>query len=132
MCLTHFDDHGLQGGVWRGVLRADSQPGRVVLTCLGRVVAHADLTPAADGGWQVAVPLPADTLCDGAQTFLLLADDGTADREPGPGAQHLAHLPLLAGAPLDQDLQAEINLLRAEMDLLKRELRRLARRCETG
>lgn len=37
-------------------------------------------------------------------------------------------LSLVAGAPLDIDLRVEIDLIRAELDLLKREFRRLATR----
>ena len=37
-------------------------------------------------------------------------------------------LSLVAGAPLEQDLRAEIDLMRSELDLVKRELRRVAAR----
>ena len=45
---------------------------------------------------------------------------------PGPGAPVLGRLDLRAGQPLAQDVLAEIALLRAELELMKREFRRLA------
>lgn len=121
---------GLRAGVWECALRVATPPGRVALTLDGRTVALAELTPEHtpenEGIWRARAPIPAETLAEGAQTYVLVADDGEGTEGPRPGATRLAHLPLLAGEALDHDLRAEIDLLRAEMDLLKRELRRLA------
>lgn len=122
----NYSSLGLKGGVWEGALQAETPPGRVALTLNGRTVGLAQLEPEGEGLWRVRAPLPADTLADGAQTFLLIADDGEGVEGPRPGARRLGHLPLLAGEGLDEDLRAEIDLLRAELDLLKREFRRLA------
>ena len=124
--MNEFEDHGLSGGVWSGVMRRETAPARVVMTHLGRIVAQADLADAGDGQWTMRVALPTDQLSDGIQTFLLLADNGSAEEEPQPGAERLASLSVLAGAPLDYDIRSELKLLRAELDLLKREFRRLA------
>jgi hypothetical protein len=64
------------------------------------------------------VPVPPDRLDDGVQTFLIRAADS---------GETLAHLTIVAGAPLEADLRAEIDLLRAELDLLKRAFRRHVR-----
>lgn len=127
--MAEFEDHGLSAGVWTGVLRGAEAPRRVVLSLLGRVIAEAKMTEIAADQWQVSVRLPTDRLSDGVHSFLLLADsqaDTGGPQEPGPGAELLARLSLVAGAPLDQELQAEMDLLRAEVDMLKREFRRLA------
>lgn len=121
-----FSSMGLKAGVWEGTLRADSPPARVALTLHGRTVGQARLTDEGGGVWRVSSPLPAETLADGSQTFMLISDDGEGLEGPRPGAERLANLPLIAGEALDGDLRAEIDLLRAEIDLLKREFRRLA------
>lgn len=71
--------------------------------------------PAAPGRWPVSVPIPAALLSDGVQTFLV--------RDAASGAT-LGHFAIVSGAPLESDLRAEIELLRAELDLLKRAFRR--------
>lgn len=129
--MPEFESHGLTGGVWSGLLRIQGPaPARVVLTQLGSVVARAVLTQADERCWHVAITLPATVLSDGNHSFLLIADDmsGDAADDPavGPGAVHLGRLNLVAGAPLDDDLATEIQVLRAEIELLKREFRRLA------
>jgi len=55
-------------------------------------------------------------LSDGLQTVVLQAD-----------GEVLTKVTILAGAPLQDDLRAEIGLLRAELDLLKRAFQRHAR-----
>lgn len=76
-----------------------------------------DLTcqPGQEAGtWQISVPVPPSALSDGLQTIVLYdANNQVVDR-----------LAILAGAPLDADLRAEIALLRAELDLLKAAIRR--------
>ncbi|HRO13939.1 MAG TPA: hypothetical protein PLL33_02645 [Paracoccus sp. (in: a-proteobacteria)] len=121
-----FSSHGLKGGIWEGLLAADQRPARVALTLNGRTVACAGVEPDGQGFWRIRAPLPAEALAGGAQTYILIADDGEGMEDPRPGAWRLGHLPLLAGEALELDLRAEIDLLRAEVDLLKRELRRLA------
>lgn len=97
------------------LLDADA-PTPVIDLCLGRdQLAEADLTARADGTWLVRVPLPADALCDGVHTFSLV------DRDSGMLLESYA---VALGEPLDRDLRAEIDLLRAELDLLKRAFRR--------
>ena len=122
----NYSSLGLKGGVWEGALQAEAGPPRIALTLNGRTVGLAQLETEGEGLWRVRAPIPADTLAQGAQTFLLIADNGEGVEAPHPGAQRLGHLPLLAGEDLDGDLRAEIDLLRAEVDLLKREFRRLA------
>lgn len=113
--MTTFDDTGLQAGLWTGILHAPAAPARLTLTHQGRDLAEASVTPAGPGRFAVAAPVPASVLGDGVTTLSLMA-----------GADVLAHLHIAAGQPVEADLRADIALIRAELDLLKRELRRLA------
>lgn len=78
-------------------------------------IAPVDVVRAGDG-WELSVTIPVAHLSDGWQTFLVREASGTT----------LGHFSLLAGAAPDADLRAEIAALRAEVDLLKRAVRRLA------
>jgi len=124
--LDRFESLGLKGGIWQGSLRRDKAPGRVILTHLGEVVGEAEVTNVGEDRWHLSVAVPADRLADGCQTFILLEDGGTGREQPQRTAVRLASLPMIMGTVLDEDLQAEIGLLRAELDLLKREFRRMA------
>lgn len=70
---------------------------------------------AAGGHWPVSVPIPAKLLSDGVQTFVV------RDRQSGA---RLGHFTIVTGAPLEDDLRAELDLLRAELDMLKKAFRR--------
>lgn len=125
--MPHFDNHGLKGGQWRGRLTdSDGQPARVILLHHGEVMAEARLTADGDNAWNVTVDLPREVLSDGLQTLILKTDTHTAGEDSSPEGHVLARLHLLAGRPLDEDLAAEIVALRAELELVKRELRRFA------
>lgn len=121
-----FEQIGLKGGLWQGIIARDSRPGRVILTHQGETVAEARVTEDAPGRWRVAATIPSERISEGVQTFILLEDGGAGLEAPGTGADRLAVLSLLAGSVLDEDIQAEIELLKAEIDLLKREFRRMA------
>lgn len=74
------------------------------------------LSRARDGGgWHLRAPIPAELLSDGVQTFLV-KDDVT-------GAT-LDSFSIVTGTPLEDDIRAEVTLLRDELDLLKRAFRR--------
>ncbi|MEH6785950.1 MAG: hypothetical protein V7673_01390 [Paracoccus sp. (in: a-proteobacteria)] len=119
----HFDSHGIAGGIWRGTLTG-SLSGRLCIAHEGEVVAEARATGPDGGPWQIEVELPGSVISDGITSLLLLACE--AGMAPGPGAPVLGRLDLRAGQPLAQDVLAEIALLRAELELMKREFRRLA------
>jgi len=63
----------------------------------------------------VRLPIPAAILSEGVQTILF--------RDPASG-ETLARLTRVTGVPLEEDLRAELDLLRAELDMLKRAFRR--------
>ncbi|MDP5306899.1 hypothetical protein [Paracoccus spongiarum] len=125
--MPSFESHGVRGGVWTGWLDAPARPGRVCLVARGEPVAGAVLTDGAGGGWTLRVDLPAALISEGVTSLTLIADDAADPDAPvGPDAQRLARLTLAAGRVLDEDLAAEVAQIRAELDLLKREFRRLA------
>jgi hypothetical protein len=61
------------------------------------------------------VPIPAEALSEGVQTFLI--------REAASGDK-LAHFTIITGVVMEDDIRAEMDLLRAELDMLKRAFRR--------
>ena len=111
----------LAEGVWEGLLSAPvAAAPRLRLwhedELLGEPeTVEADAGQSGKAAWLVRFKLPAERLSDGVQTFVIEdADTGTA----------LAHETVIAGEVLDEDARAEIALLRAELDLLKRAFRR--------
>ena len=71
--------------------------------------------PRAPGRWPMVVPIPADLLSDGVQTFLI-RDGGSGDT--------VGHFTIVTGVPMEDDIRAELDLVRAELDLLKKAFRR--------
>lgn len=107
----------MTAGMWNGILTGpvgDAAP-RLILTHQGDVCPGPTVTAQADGTWDVAAPVPADRLADGVQTFVISdAASGTV----------LASFAFLAGDALAEDIRAEMDLLRDELDMLKRAFRR--------
>ncbi|MTH33021.1 hypothetical protein GL279_00210 [Paracoccus limosus] len=124
--MDRFESLGLKSGIWQGVLHGDAAPGRLLLVHMGARVGDARATAQDDGSWRIAAAIPPQKLSDGVQTFLLLEDQGEGAEPPQPGARHLSSLSIVAGELLEEDMRAEMNLMRSELDLLKKELRRLA------
>lgn len=123
--MADFESLGVKAGVWSGLLNCDEKPGRVSLVHLGRVVAMGNISAAGEGVWRIEAEIPPSSLSDGIQTLLLLADNDEGDA-PDPGAERLATLTLITGGLLNADIQAELTLLRGEVELIKREIRRMS------
>jgi len=87
----------------------------LVLRHNDEVVPGLTLEDVAPGQWTVRAPVPVDLIDDEFRTFVIV--DETA------GAI-LASFSIFAGDHISQDLQAEVDLLRAELDLLKRAFRK--------
>ena len=106
-------------GTWEGVVTADGRGTprpEVVATHLGTSLTGVTVTDTAEPGrWVLKVPVPPQAVGDGVQTVLIA--DARTDAT-------LGSVTLVAGEPLHGDLQAEIDLLRAELDMLKRAFRR--------
>lgn len=110
----------IRAGVWEGLMTGGSERASVPeievrhleLPLNGVDVA---LAPGMKKTWTVRVPIPADLLSDGVQTFLIHAR---------PDGEKLASFTIITGAALEEDIRAEVDLLRAELDMLKRAFRR--------
>ena len=106
----------IRAGIWEGVLSgAGAQPPRLEVVLLERALPGLLVAPVPgrEGDYSVRVPIPAEALNEGVQTFLIRA-----------GSDTLAHFTIVTGVAMEDDLRAEIDLLRAELDLLKRAFRR--------
>lgn len=106
-------------GVWEGVLSAPEpgeSPPAIEVTHQQQPLAGVEMIARPDSDdWVIRVPVPADRIADGVQTFVIRdSDNGTV----------LDSFSLVAGDALAYDLRAEMALLREELDLLKRAFRR--------
>ena len=110
----------IKAGVWEGVLQAEGEAQYFPELD----VSHHDdpvdglmLSPAGEdpNTWSVKFAIPVECLSDGVQTFVI-SDRKTGDR--------LESFSVISGEPVEDDIRAEIALLRAELDLLKRAFRR--------
>ncbi|MEI2684961.1 MAG: hypothetical protein V9G14_00850 [Cypionkella sp.] len=105
----------IRAGVWEGVLSGPTELPVLDVSLLGESLAGVSVA-AIDGragDWLVRVPIPAEVLSEGVQTFLIRS-----------GAETLAHFTVITGVAMEDDMRAEVDLLRAELDMLKRAFRR--------
>jgi hypothetical protein len=111
---TRFAD-----GVWEGEVQG-AGPDRPAVEVLheGRAVPDVQLTADEAGRWYLRVPVPPAAVGDGVHTLLIRA------AETG---ETLESVTLSGGETLEEELRAEVARLRAELDLLKRAVRRHAR-----
>jgi hypothetical protein len=105
----------IANGIWEGVLTGAGRTEAVEAVHLGKRLEGLSIDAAQGeaGGHLVRLPIPATILNEGVQTVLFKA-----------GGEVIASFTLVAGVPLEEDLRAEISLLRAELDLLKKAFRR--------
>lgn len=110
----------MKEGIWTGVLHRVNETEhadlpRVEVTLDTRALDGVEVTPNPDGGYILRVPIPMEALSDGLQTFLIKdADSGDL----------LDKFAVIAGEAVEGDIRAEIDLLRAELDMLKAAFRR--------
>lgn len=122
--MSDFETLGLKSGIWSGLLHREKAPAHVVLLHAGDIVADADVTEDGPGIWRIRAALPTSSLSDGVQSFSLLGSRGDGEFQIAD-TEVLGDLSIQAGEALDLDLRAELELIRSELDLLKREFRRL-------
>ena len=106
----------IQQGHWTGLLTGATEDPQIEVTHLNTVVDGISVTALdSPGKWAVDIPIPPDAIADGVQTLII------ADKK---GGEQLGHITLMAGEVLGDDIRAEMDLLRAELDMLKRAFRR--------
>lgn len=110
----------IQAGVYEGLLTqsgTDQGMPQLEMRHLDKSVGQVRLVPkkGKSQSWAVHVSIPSSILTDGVQAFLII--DGTTDTT-------LDQFTIVTGQPLEDDIRAEIALLRAELDMLKIAFRR--------
>lgn len=108
----------MRQGIWEGLLTGASPEAmpKLSVTHQGTPVPDVSIKALETGdGHSVRIPVPAEAVADGLQT-LLIADADTDEK--------LGAITLMAGEALGDDLRVEVDLLRAELDMLKRAFRR--------
>jgi hypothetical protein len=106
-------------GVWEGLLVAEipnAPPPEVAVTVLDKPVRGVVMSDAGEPGrWVIEVPVPLEAVGEGVKTFLI---------RDSASQEVLEKFTLIAGDVLGDDIRAEVDLLRAELDMLKRAFRR--------
>ena len=107
----------MRQGVWEGVItNAGDEKPAISVTYLGKNVPDVELKEGFDDvDWVLRIPIPQDAVADGVHTILI--DDAASQVK-------LGQITLIAGEALGGDLRTEVDLLRAELDMLKRAFRR--------
>ena len=107
----------IHAGIWEGILTGARDKPHLDVVHLEAPLAGLQIAAVVGmpDQWSVVFPLPVQALSQGVQTFIF--------RDTASGAQ-LAHFTMITGATLESDIRAEVDLLRAELDLLKRAFRR--------
>ena len=105
----------LRNGVWEGRIGgAEGARPDIRVMYLDQPVEGVEISEN-EGGWNLSVPVPTHAIADGVHTFLII--NGSDDTK-------LGNFTLIAGEVIADDLRAEVELLRAELDMLKRAFRR--------
>ena len=116
MTTTKLTPIRFENGNWEGHLTSTTQP-EVEVLYLGETVPGTEITGQEDG-WILRVPVPHSALSEGVHSFVI---------SEVVSGEKLGSFSVIAGAPAEGNLLAEIDLLRAELDMLKRAFRRLNR-----
>lgn len=107
----------LADGVWEGMLTGPDIAPELQVHVGEQQLEPPQVAPR-DGGFLVRVPIAAEQIADGATVFVISTVESR---------EKLASFVVLAGDVLREDLHAEVALLRAELDLVKRVIRNQAR-----
>lgn len=115
MASPTFINMQIKEGVWHGDLpgSAGTMPDLQVMHLGTRLTDISVTFDTTHSVWRVRVPIPASVINDGVQTITIADASGTT----------ITSFSLVAGKPLADDLRAEIALLRAELEVLKKAFR---------
>ncbi|MGV6803608.1 MAG: hypothetical protein ACWA49_05320 [Ruegeria sp.] len=114
MTQTRLVPIRFENAVWEGHIPGNSCP-QVEARFQDQSLPGVDVTQV-DGGWSIRIPVPSTLLSDGVHCVSVW-DVTTQDK--------LGDFTIIAGAPASDDMRAQLDLLRAELDMLKRVVRRL-------
>ena len=109
-------DGTIREGVWTARFESiaeDAEGIGLSATLDGRKLPH-ELVWIEGDLWEMRVPIPPEMIGEGARTAVI----------SDPGGRRVAHFTLVAGEGADEDLRAELALLRAELELLAQAFRR--------
>ncbi|WP_170423445.1 hypothetical protein [Ruegeria arenilitoris] len=102
-----------KNGIWRAYVRAETEP-QIDVHYLGQVLEDVRIAEV-ENGWELSVQVPPSAISDGVHCFVI---------RDSPSTEKLGEFTIIAGTPAAEDLRAEVALLRAELDMLKRSFRR--------
>lgn len=108
----------MRQGVWEGLLTGAVKGALPKISVTHQGAEVQDVTVAAletGEGHTLRIPIPPEAVADGMQTLLITE----AETDTKLGA-----ITLMAGEALGDDMRVEVDLLRAELDMLKRAFRR--------
>ena len=107
----------MRNAVWEGLVhQSGTGVPQVTVTHLDHEIPDVQLIQNADAGhWVLHIPIPPQAIADGVQVFVV------SDAANG---EKIGSFTLIAGEALGDDIRAEVELLRAELDMLKRAFRR--------
>lgn len=109
----------LINGLWQGVITGATTRPEIEVRHLDQPVPGVTVTETTPpGSWALTVPVPPEAIADGVQSFVIR--DSASDTT-------LGHFTLIAGDAAADDLRAELDLVRAELDSLKRAFRQHCR-----
>ncbi len=107
-------------GIWEGIVLSqnmDVPTPDIAVSLLGEDLQDVSvlLDETAQDHWVLRFVVPSEVLSDGVQVFLIV------DRQTG---ENLGSFTILSGEPMEDDIRADMELLRAELDMMKRAFRR--------
>ncbi len=109
----------MRNGIWEGVVTAPAaqdNPPDIKASYLDEPLEGVELARnGSDNTWDLRVPVPTEAVSDGVQTVVIF--DASDDTK-------LGDFSVIAGEAVVDDLRSEVELLRAELDMLKRAFRR--------
>lgn len=104
----------LREGRWEGILASGKTP-EIDILHLEKPIGKPEIEDMGKDRWRVSVAIPAELLSEGILSFIVF------DKA---GQEQIGEFIINAGLPVGEDLRAEVDLLRAELDLLKKAFRR--------
>lgn len=109
----------IRAGLYQGLLTTRAkvrQEPELELRFLNSTLGNIAVKPDAklSKTWTVSAEIPTNSISEGVQTYII------SEKESGKTLDSFA---IIAGSPLQEDLRAEIALLRGELDMLKQAFR---------